>query len=98
MIYTTFLLATYMMKIISTTEATTSHLNTLNTKKRSRYMKLNIHVMAMYRPRISISDDARFVLTLICFVVDSCFIYVICICFRVMVFNTISISDDAHVI
>jgi hypothetical protein len=34
----------------------------------------------------------------ICFVLGSCFIDVICIYLRILVSNTISISDDVHVV
>jgi hypothetical protein len=48
---------------------------------------------------ISVKNDVRFVLTPICFVGGSCFIYGICIYnyVRILVSNTISILDDIRV-
>jgi hypothetical protein len=40
----------------------------------------------------------RFVWTSVSFVGASCFIYVICVYLRILVSNTISISDDVRVV
>ena len=43
-------------------------------------------------------NDVRMVFTPICFVGGSCFIDIICIYLRVLVSNTIFMSDDVRVI
>ena len=43
-------------------------------------------------------NDVSFVFTPMCFEEVSCFIYVICIYLRLLVFNTISISYDVRVV
>jgi hypothetical protein len=48
--------------------------------------------------KISTLNDARFVFVAICLVGGSCFIYAICMYLRILVSNTISISDDVRVV
>jgi hypothetical protein len=47
---------------------------------------------------ISVEKDILFFLTPICLVAGSCFIYAICIYLRIVVSNTIFISDDVRVV
>ena len=58
-----------------------------------------IHVFSSVLCQILISEErknVRFVFTVICFVGDQCFIYVICVYIRILVSNIISPSDDVR--